>query len=279
MPPVLNPYGVPLVDLSAPPGSPEHVDGRAVIGYDSIFRLADAVIVGDYVEGYPPENALDDLTFDYWVTEQGTNDQYLTASFDEAVEADYLGVAAHDLHSQDAVVDLQRWDPDVADFVSVLNNEGFVPTSDSPILITFERAASTIWRFKVSGSSSCRIGILFVGVALPLQRFVRVGHVPGTDNEDLTFINNESEGGQSLGRSLVRKANVAELQLAWLTPAWTRAHWRPFKVHARKLPFFFAWDTRDFPREVIFGFGDSIPKPALMNPLYESVTIRMRGLA
>ncbi len=292
MPVVLNPYGIPLVDTETPVGSPEHIEGRAVIGYDSIFRRTDMVVVAHEEEDFPALNAFDDLTYDYWMTlepfdsnsESGsdgdTDELYLTATFDEAVSCDYLAIGAHDLYSKNAIIDYQAWDPDTEEFVSVLPNGGFVPVSDSPFLITYDRVTSTIWRLRITSSMAVRIGVMFAGIAMPLQRFVRVGHVPATMNEELAFTTNQSEGGQFIGRSLVRKTNKSDLQLAWLTPRWVREHWQDFQVHARTLPFFFAWDTQDFPKEVIFGYADDEPKPRLMsNRLYMEVSIPMRGIA
>jgi hypothetical protein len=291
MPVILNPYGVPLGTSAGTDQGPEQVDGRAVIAYDSIFRRADLLVTADYVDGYPPENAFDDLTYDDWQTPSpfgsggesdsdfDTDYQYLTASFDEAVSCDYVAIALHDLYSKNAVIDFQRWNSDISEWESVLPNGGFVPVSDSPFLVTFDLATSTSWRLRITTGEGVRIGILFAGIAMPLQRFVRVGHVPAPFNEELTQITNESEGGHFIGRSLVRRSNVADLQLSWLTPTWVREHWKVFQQHARTLPFFFAWDRRDFPDEVIFGYADSVPRPALMNPLYEAVNLRMRGIA
>jgi hypothetical protein len=116
------------------------------------------------------------------------------------------------------------------------------------------------------GGLAPRIAVVYVGLLLPLERNIYVGHTPITLGRMTTVINRQSESGAFLGRIVVGETRRSAVALQNLTPAWYRTYFDPFARAAQRLPFFFAWRPGDYPRECGFAWLGSDPKPANQRP-------------
>ena len=221
---------------------------KAVIGYDNVFTSAAVAASSETDEG-PAENAVDGLTYDWW---QGEGDPDTLTVNSGSASCDYLAIAAHDLGTQSATITLQG-SADGAAWVTVAGP--YSPTDDTPWLWRFTQATYAYWRISVAGGP-CRIGVVNAGVAMVLPEGVYAGHAPASLNRKPKLLNNDSEGGQLLGRSIIRSGATSEIVQERVSTTWVRDTWQPFARFAETRPFFYAWRHADFPEEVLYAWSD-----------------------
>jgi hypothetical protein len=118
-----------------------------------------------------------------------------------------------------------------------------------------------------------------MGQALTMQRRIYQGHTPLTLSRDTELSNNVSEGGQYLGRSIIRKGASTSAQWTHLNASWYRANFDPFVKSARTNPFFIGWRPLQYPNELGFVWTDSDIAPQNTGPRdFMSVGVNFRGL-
>lgn len=266
------------------PGNPEYVDGRSVICYDDISQLSGAVLSASATATaagtatYDAANAFDGLTYDYWKPSTG-GAQWLKIALAASAVVDYLGLAAHNLGTLGATVQLQG-SLDDATYVNLLPEGTFVPTDDGPIVRLFTEKAYRYFKLTTTPPSGTQqIGVLMLGRSTPLQRGVHVGHRPAPFSRDVRYTTNESEGGNFLGRSIVRVSNETEIALSNMTARWYREKFEPFALQAESRPFFFVWDRHRRPDEAMFGYATNRPSLENGKTSFVSTTLSMRGKA
>ncbi len=245
---------------------------QAVIGWDNLFARATLLASSETTSG-PAENAADGLTWDYWESEGDTSGDTLRAQLSVAEPADYLGIAGHNLGSVGATLTLQG----SANGISWTTVAGpFSPASDKPALWRFPSATWQYWRVLVMGGP-VRIGVVNVGALLVLPEGVFVGHKPESLNRRPKLSNNESEDGQFLGRSVIRRGAEGIIKQDRVTQAWVRSVWDPFARHAETKPFFWAWRYDTFPDEVMYGWTDEGAEVEQGSNGYMAVSLNVRG--
>jgi hypothetical protein len=264
------------------PHDKDYVVGQAAIGYRSFLDAYDVTIAASSeTAGFAGVNVKSRLTHQGWKP-SATGAQYLTfTAADNGQNVDYLGIAAHNLASKGASLDFQ-WSDDGTSWTTLLNN-GHVPVSDAPFLLTFTSVAKRRFRLQVNvdGGNFPTIAVVMFGELLPLQRGIYVGHRPAPFSRDVVYNTSESEGGQIIGRSVVRRMNETEITLRRLRPAWLRANLVPFQRAAEEQPFFFVWkkDDATYVREVIYGVLGNQPRPVNEHQSFMAVDYSIRGLA
>ncbi len=265
---------------AATPGQAEYVEGRAIIAYQSMLDAADvSIAASSAASGFAAVNVKSRLTYSGWKPSAG-GAQTLTFTGTAGHTVDYLGIAGHNLFSQQATLDLQSSDDGVT-WASLLGG-GVAPVSDAPLLLIFTESAKNHFRLvvNVAGAAYPTLAVVMLGQRMPLQRGIYVGHRPAPLNRELTYHTNDSEGGQMIGRSVVRRANRTALSFSRLTPSWLRSTWMPFQRAAETLPFFFMWNTQPRYRgEVIYGQMMNQPEPVNSHQSFMSVELEIRGLA
>lgn len=259
----------------------EAVEGRALIGYESILDSYDVTITpSTETTGYSGQNVKTRLTHAGWKP-SATGAQSLTfTAADLGKTVDYLGIAAHNLKSKAATIDLQYSD-DGSSWTSLLSG-GYAPTSDAPFMLTVASTSKRYFKLvvNVSGVDYPTIGVVMLGERLSLQRGIYVGHRPASFSRSVTYNTSESEGGQIIGRSVVRRLNETDVSLKRITPTWYRSHLADFEEAALESPFFFMWNTDDrYKGEVIFGVLAGDPRPVNEHQSFMAVDYTIRGLA
>jgi hypothetical protein len=164
------------------------------------------------------------------------------------------------------------------------NNSTWV-TVDTRTVVTdrinmflFLSVSARYWRVSVSVQIP-RISVIYIGTALAMQRPIYQGHTPLTLSRTTDLSNNVSEGGQYLGRSIIRTG--AESSAAWsnLRADWYRANFDPFVRAARTAPFFFGWRPAQYPAELGFVWTDKDIAPDNSGPRnFMSVDMGFKGL-
>lgn len=266
------------------PGNPEFVDGRSVLCHDDVAQTSGATLSASSTAAasgtttYDAANAFDGLTYDYWQAAAG-GAQWLKIALPVSAPVDYMCLAAHDLGTKAASVQLQG-SLDDATYVNLLPEGTFTPANDRPIVKLFNKAAYRYFKLTVTpASGTAKIGVWMMGASTPLQRGVRVGHQPATFARKVDFTANRSESGNFVGRSVLRVANDVDIDLSKLTDRWYREHFEPFAIKAETRPWAFVWDRWRRPDEAFFGYALERPIPTNDKTLFMSVRWPARGLA
>lgn len=239
-----------------------------LIGYRQLLEFEN-VTADEEADGFPVTNVANVSTAELW---KGTTTavQHVTAFLAAVEDADYIGIARHNLGTAGITIQVQvSADGDTWEDVG----DDFLPGDDSPIMLRFPVTPSQWWRLRMSsGTAAPQIAVLYLGKLLVLQRNIYVGHTPMTYSYANVTSTGVSESGQFLG-AVARRANPAtDVQQKNLTPSWARANLAPFfkqctgnGTDRHRRPFFFAWRPTSYPTEVAFGWFPDGGAPTLSN--------------
>lgn len=230
---------------------------HARIGYRTICTAAN-VTASSQAAGFPASDAVNIFTNEFW---QPT---VLPATWSvdagTGADTDYIGIAAHTLGSSGCAITIEystnnsTW--------TELNS--FLPADNRPIMLLYGTITARWWRFTLTGSTIPRIGVIYIGQSLQMQRPIYGGHAPLTLNRQTTIYNQISEAGQFTARSIIRQGNSTSFAWKHLTSDWYRQYFDPFVLAARRVPFFIAWRPSTFPEEVGFVWTGSDISPSNM---------------
>lgn len=216
------------------------------IGYRNLFREGTVTVSGNLVSG-PKENAYDGFTYDFWRSATG-GENYIAVEVSPAESADYMAVAAHTLAGSDLT---PQYSHDGATWFDLANE--FQPATNDPIVWEFEEVFAAHYRLLIRNSTgSVAIGAIHVGLKLVMERGLPVGWQPPSLNEEVTFTNTMSEGGQILGRNIIRRGVKCEVQSNTVTWHFAREDWDDFIEISNEYACFFWW-TFDGKSEIMYG--------------------------
>lgn len=145
-------------------------------------------------------------------------------------------------------------------------------------MFMFAQISARYWRLSISGQIPS-VAVVYVGKALAMQRKIYQGHTPLTLSRETELSNNISDGGQYLGRSIIRKGAQTSATWSHLTADWYRSNFDPFVKSARTAPFFISWRPSQYPDELGFVWTDGDISPQNTGPRnFMSVGVNFRGL-
>jgi len=247
------------------------------IGYSNLLELtAGTVTASSEAAGYAKENAFDWLTHDFWKPSSVT--AYLNLDAGSSVTADYFAVAAHDLGDNAATIGLEYADDSG---YSVNLTDAFTPVAPSnnkPIFRAFTSVSRRYWRVKITGAVAS-LGVVSFGDRLELPRGIAAPFDLITESRESKVLNSKTEGGQFVGRSIIRQGASGSLQLQALTEAWIRSNWPNLSAHMESKPFFLQWDNANYPNETaLIWLQGEPPTPKYTDPLYLSVSLKFNGM-
>jgi hypothetical protein len=134
------------------------------------------------------------------------------------------------------------------------------------------------WRLSITVAIPS-IAVVYIGQALAMQRMIYQGHTPLTLSRTTELSNNMSEGGQYLGRSIIRKGAQTGFGWSHLKADWYRSNFDPFVKSARTMPFFIAWRPSQYPSELGFVWVDGDIAPSNTGPRdFMAVDMNVMGL-
>lgn len=212
------------------------------IGIDNIVRTG-TVTASSETAGFPAIAAANPLTYNYW--KPSTLPAWWKVDAGSAKSVNYVGIAAHDLGDVSGTVTVQ-YSTNNSTWVTV---DSHSPTDNSPIMFLFGAISARYWRISVSGTAPF-IGVVYIGTVLEMERPCFSGISPINFSRMTTIRPNMSEGGQWLGRSIIREGSRMGVQYRNLTYSWYKTNFDPFVEQARKYPFFFAWRPEGYPETV-----------------------------
>lgn len=227
---------------------------HARIGYQT-FVPDSTLVASTEATGFPASAVALSMTYEKW------KPTALPATLDidagTGVTASYLGIAGHTLGSTSATFKLEY----STDDVSYTEVDTVSPSDDTAILLLFDEVQARYWRLTITGSTIPEIAVVYIGEVLEMQRMIYGGHSPGTLSRQTDIRPARSEGGQFLGRSILRQGMATSFQWENLKAQWYRDNFDPFVEAARTQPFFIAWRPEDFPLEVLYCWTNSDISP------------------
>lgn len=228
------------------------------IGWQNLLREAEVSATGQSGQNAPDatQNA---LTWDFWIP--NALPANITYTLEEAADFDYIGIASHTIGTDGATVTFSYHDG--SDWVDI---KTVSPSDNSPIILLFNEIETDQIRISLTGTANPAVGVVYAGKILVSQRRIYQGHTPITLGKRTTIRPQRSEGGQWLGRSIVREGAETSISLSNLTADWVREYFKPFMDSAIKYPFFFAWRGEKFPEEVAYCWTDQDIVPSNSGP-------------
>jgi len=179
----------------------------------------------------------------------------LTFDLGALKDIDYIFIASHNLGSTGSAL-IPETSTDGVTWTAT--NSERIPGDDNAIAFLFDEVNVRYFRIRITSSLSVpRIGVVMSGKALAMQRPIYGGHSPATLSRNTEIRPTKSEGGQWLGRSVVRKGYATSYAWKNLTADWYREFFDPFVRQARFQPFGIAWRPETYPGEVIYAWTNS----------------------
>lgn len=241
------------------------------IGIESITRTG-AITASSAAAGFPAIAARNPLTYEFW--RPTAVPAWWKVDAGVPVACDYLGIAAHTLGAG-ATVSLEYSSDDVS-WTSIMS---YAPPTDAPLMFLFEEVTARYWRINVTGAVSS-VGVVYIGKVLEMQRACFSGLSPINFSRNTSIRPVRSEGGQWLGRSVIREGSSMSVAYRHLDYDWYKDNFDPFVEQARTYPFFFAWRPDGYPETVgyVWTASDIAPSTMGIRDLL-SVSFEMQGLA
>lgn len=219
--------------------------------------------------GHPATAATYPTTFEYWTPTALPATWSVDLGSAQAV--DYLGMVG-DMNgctiSLESSTDNSTW----------TTQETRTSLTDRINLFLIAPITARYWRLSISVAFPL-LAVVYLGQALAMQRKIYQGHTPLTLARETELSNNMSEGGQYLGRSIIRKGASTKGEWQHLKADWYRANFDPFVKAARTAPFFIGWRPEQYPAELGFVWTGGDIAPSITGPRdFMSVGMSFQGL-
>lgn len=249
--------GIPAAQLDQP-----LINARIFWRSLTLNALAASVSVSSESASGPKDAPLRPDTVEYWEPTALPATWTFTigsAGSPSAEVIDYVAIAGHTLGSSHATVLCETTDGTLAGSPSAevwtTLAQSHAPADDSPIVFSAAPRTATKFRLTISGSTIPRLAVIYAGRSTAMQEPIRGGgHAPMTLKRQTVLHQSLSRGGQFLGQGIRRIGFTGAAAFELLDPAWYRANFDPFVVHARQYPYFFAWRPGQYADEVVFAW-------------------------
>lgn len=242
-------------DLLTPIPLPSENDfplNYARIGYDNTLVNGSASAISDNVGA---ANMLTPSTYDKW---RPTADG-LALLIGNSQSCDYVGIAAHNLGTDGVTLTVRV--SNGGGFTTVYNQ---LVTDDKALFIRFDAATYDRVEVGIAGSTDPEIGVVFLGLELEMMRPIFSGHAPSVLSATDVMTPQMSDGGQFLGKQIVRQGYGTNADFQHLTDEWYREKFQPFVVHAKTRPYFWAWNLLESPGDIVYGWTNENISPTYM---------------
>jgi hypothetical protein len=238
--------------------------------YENFFRDGTLTASSEAV-GKPKELAVDGLTYDAWTSTGGAT-EWLRTQLSGAESADAMAVLGHNLTG--CTVTPQR-STNGSSWTDL--HAGYVVPDDKPIVWEFAGVSDVYWRLLIENAASAvHIAALQVGTKLTLQKGLPSGWRPPELNEERMYTNVMSEGGQILGRNVIRRGVAVEVDTPNADYVWAREDWADFIAVAERYAVFFWW-VYGAKAEIMFG-GVQESEARFSNEIYVAPRFRLAGM-
>lgn len=175
-------------------------------------------------------------TFDTWAS-SGAGGDTITIDLGSAKAIDAWGLAGHNLDvagdvDVESSTDNVTWTPRAS--YTATDTRSVFRVLSAPVTARY-------WRFIFEGAAQVYVGHVYLGAALQLPKAPDPDFTPPYWDDDDEVMNNQTEGGAFLGRSLIRRGGKTDATWSFVEATWVRTNWRAVLDHVRLNPFYFAW--------------------------------------
>ena len=246
------PTAITAIALSS--STPPYTLNHARILYDNLL-LGSAVTTTAGANG---SYTLIPNTADRWtLTDTGS----ITFTLASAVDMDTVSIGAHNLGFNGFAVSVEYSINLASAFLSFKATQS--PSEDTAMMFHNQSTVS-VRRLKitVTGTGSVFLGSIYAGIALQMQRPFFAGHTPITLSATTSRYSSMSEGGNFIGEQIRRIGYSTSADWSNLENAWLRLYFKPFMIHARTLPYYFAWNLLEEPLDIGYCKTSEDIKPA-----------------
>lgn len=213
-----------------------------LIGFNNLLKsssssLTDVMLIPNTFERFRPTPILNEIKF----------------QLASATDIDYIGFAAHNFGTHDGGLDIEFYyattiggSKILIDIIKPKNNSAFILTFDTV------NAAEIILKFTPS-TSGAEVGVLYSGEILQMPRNIYGGHSPIALSQKTEYQSAESESGQFLGETIIKKGLATNFSWQLLDDQFYRDEFQLFVDSATELPFFIKWRSDFYSDEVAYG--------------------------
>lgn len=249
----------------------------AYLGHTNLIKDG-IVTVTSEATGFEKENAYDDLPSDFWkASAAGT--VYFTVDMGANTNIDWWGIGFHDLADNSGTIKPQYSNDNFAADTNDLDTVQ-TPSDGSYIFRKVTDPNQRYYRFEISSTGvASSIGDLYFGSADALQRGMRTGFTPPRFARDTKTMVNVSEGGASLGLTLIQEGYKFNISQDRVSTAWMDSNWLSLIQALEINKFRFIWDLENRPTEAIYAWLDGKQSmPSYESPLYQKFLLKCKGL-
>lgn len=262
--------------------NPNWVQGSSYLGYDNIFLRDGAVVSASAADsGFPETNATSWLITGGGWRATADPEINLTVSLPLTENANGYAIFKHNLGDLSASIKLQysangtTW----LDFTGSAKNPGdnkaifFI--SDTPV-------SAAWWRLNITNiptGETVTIGQTFISNSLRMFSPPEPGFTPPDLALNNQYISSRADGGDYLGRTLIRRGSKMSFNNSVVSKAWIRDNWQDVMNAIEKTPFYYAWDSFNYPAEVAYCYVEKkIQIPKYVNSAYFSLNLQFTAL-
>ncbi len=186
-------------------------------------------------------------THDFWTA--STMPATLTVTLAAPAEADCCAIAAHNLGTIGARIDVQRWDGAAWITEATAN-----PTDDSTIMVLFGALTSDQWRIRLSNTPSMpTIGVAMLGKRLIFPISIVGDYVPTNWGERIEVLGGKTISGQFLPQRIKGYGAETTVNIGRVDYTWHESIGLVFARHYNEgRPFFFAGWPEQLVNDVAF---------------------------
>ncbi len=257
------------------------VQGSSYLGYDNALLRSGGIVAASLEDvGFPVSNASSWLITGGGWRATTANDITLTLTLPAAESLNSYAVYKHNLGDIGATIKLQH-SSDGAAWTDLTGSEKVVADNKAIFFIGTPQTA-LFWRLHITGidaGETLIIGQAFIGSALQMFSPPEPGFTPPELAINNDYITSRADGGDFLGRSLIRKGSKMAFSNSIVHRDWVRANWQAAMAAIEKTPFYYAWDSTNYPAEVAYCYIDrKIQTPKYVNSAYFSLNLQFIAL-
>jgi len=240
--------------------------------YGGIFEQEVTLSALNYIDGFPPENAVDGLTYDSWAISE---DSWIKAESEQTKVANCVGFYAVK-SNQDASFSVQFSDDGITWQIA----RDRAPLNDGANFYTFSDKISKYWRIYIWTEEDVYIGGLILSQVMNLELGLPPNFASPFYNRKIETKTYKSDAGQYISGTILRKGIEGSIRIINLTERFIYSKWIPFVDYVQEFqrPFLFSWDPINHSNEVVLCYvKNDIDAPRWQSKNYLSASIDFEG--
>lgn len=254
--------------------SPEFNLTHPIIGWHTLLTPS-GIVAGTAEPTFPASNLARPSTVERWQA-LNTSVQYIT--FEVNGEADYVGIARHNLGSGSVVVSVEAEASDDLDVWGEVIGE-FIPDDDGPLVMRFVPGEFSRIRIRLEPADIVpRIAVVYIGKILVMERgeMPDVTPIPFAASNDV--VRARAQSGDYLGSIVLRQGLKTSIKFQYLSLDWYLANMQPFVDASLTRPFFYAWSPAEFPDQVAYAWTTADVRPSIDIPRFVEVQLSLEAV-